>query len=47
MVERASRIISPNCMWDAGYVNDHIERRRDNAREKGRAALTAALEAKQ
>jgi hypothetical protein len=46
MVERASRIISPNCMWDAGYVNDHIERRRDNAREKGRAALTAALEAK-
>lgn len=43
-VEAAARLISPNCMWDAGYVNGHIERRRDNARMKARAALLAALQ---
>lgn len=47
MVERAAQIISPHCMWDAGYVNDHIERRRDNARNKARASLTAALSTKE
>lgn len=41
-VEAAARIISPNCLWSAGYVNQHVERRRNNARAKARAALTAA-----
>lgn len=41
-VEAAARIISPNCMWDAGYVNSHIERRREHARSKARLSLRAA-----
>jgi hypothetical protein len=44
MVERAARIISPNCMWDA-EINRHLERRKDNARAKARKALEAALSA--
>lgn len=43
MVEAAAHIVSPNCHWDTGYINAHVERRRENARSKARDALTAAL----
>lgn len=42
MVEIAAQIISPNCCWP-DPPNAHQARRQQNARDKARAALEAAL----
>jgi hypothetical protein len=45
IIEAAARILSPNCMWDEGYVNAHQERRREIARTKARAVTGIFMEA--
>jgi hypothetical protein len=44
LIEAAARILSPNCMWDEGYVNAHQERRRERARVKAREIASLILE---
>jgi hypothetical protein len=43
MVDMVAQVISPNCHWGAGYINKHVERRRENARAKAREVMRLTM----